>query len=320
MTVALLLTLPSMIASDPWIDWQTLKEASLQAHPSCVASHVSNYCQCLAWQSMSHPCKDTSCHLLSKLSFISMRCYQAVEFCFCSWWCCDAIVLWTYELLCCCKCCTTVVVADGAIVHTVMLRTLPVAGSCRFCFCDELVVVKCLNVSLFWVFLILGRRLGKGMRRSKNQWRKASFHWMVPRHSVNEGVGKEFYRKGSSLKRLPLNRRTLKVEIFCAHSSPFPNLRPYNCVLLLSCCCCWFVNFVITVVLVAIIAVAVADEFVCWMMQTGSLLGCCCSSFPRVAVVPVAAIHRFLTQKAVCLRFEVSWCPFLVDLVLTNLI
>ena len=42
---------------------------------------------------------------------------------------------------------------------------------------------------------------GKGMRPSRNQWRKAPFHWMGSRHSVNEGTGKEFYRKGNSLKR-----------------------------------------------------------------------------------------------------------------------
>ena len=43
--------------------------------------------------------------------------------------------------------------------------------------------------------------LGKGMRRSRNQWRKAPFHWMKAMHSVNEGFGKEFYRKGNSVKR-----------------------------------------------------------------------------------------------------------------------
>ena len=42
---------------------------------------------------------------------------------------------------------------------------------------------------------------GKGMRRSRNQWRAAPFHWMGYRHSVNEGIGKEFYRKGNSVKR-----------------------------------------------------------------------------------------------------------------------
>ena len=40
-----------------------------------------------------------------------------------------------------------------------------------------------------------------GMRRSRNQWRKTPFHWMRERHSVNEGFGKEFYRKDNSLKR-----------------------------------------------------------------------------------------------------------------------
>ena len=42
----------------------------------------------------------------------------------------------------------------------------------------------------------------KGMRRSKNQWREAPIHWMRTRHSVNEGFGKEFYRKGNSMKGL----------------------------------------------------------------------------------------------------------------------
>ena len=46
------------------------------------------------------------------------------------------------------------------------------------------------------------RVLGKGMRRSKNQWREAPFHWIMARHSVNEGFGKEFYRKSNLVKRL----------------------------------------------------------------------------------------------------------------------
>ena len=50
--------------------------------------------------------------------------------------------------------------------------------------------------------------LGKGIQRSRNQWRKAPFHWM----RVNEGFGKEFHRKSKSVKRSghPVNRRDLK--------------------------------------------------------------------------------------------------------------
>ena len=47
----------------------------------------------------------------------------------------------------------------------------------------------------------LERSLGKGMRRSRNQWRETPFHWMSERHSVSEGFGKEFYREGNSVKR-----------------------------------------------------------------------------------------------------------------------
>ena len=43
------------------------------------------------------------------------------------------------------------------------------------------------------------------------------------RHSVNEGFGKEFYRKGNSVKRFrPVSEslQTLNIEIFCAHPLP----------------------------------------------------------------------------------------------------
>ena len=49
--------------------------------------------------------------------------------------------------------------------------------------------------------LLLEPSFGKGTRRSRNQWREAPCHWMGSRHSVNGGVGKEFYRKGNSVKR-----------------------------------------------------------------------------------------------------------------------
>ena len=45
----------------------------------------------------------------------------------------------------------------------------------------------------------LERSFGKGNRRSQNQWRKALFRWMVSRHSVDEGDGKDFFRYGHSL-------------------------------------------------------------------------------------------------------------------------
>ena len=47
-----------------------------------------------------------------------------------------------------------------------------------------------------------GPYLGRGMWRNRSQWRTAPFHWTRARHSVNEGFGKEFHRKGNSVKRL----------------------------------------------------------------------------------------------------------------------
>ena len=43
--------------------------------------------------------------------------------------------------------------------------------------------------------------LGKGMRRSRNQWREVPFHWITARHAMNGGLGKEFHRKGNSVRR-----------------------------------------------------------------------------------------------------------------------
>ena len=45
--------------------------------------------------------------------------------------------------------------------------------------------------------------LMKGMRRSRSQWREASFHWMRERHSVNEGFGKDFHRKKQITEEVP---------------------------------------------------------------------------------------------------------------------
>ena len=51
--------------------------------------------------------------------------------------------------------------------------------------------------SLHTVKKSLERSFGKGMRRSKNQRRTAPFHLMGSNHSVNERIGKEFYRKAN---------------------------------------------------------------------------------------------------------------------------
>ena len=73
---------------------------------------------------------------------------------------------------------------------------------------------------------LLKRSLGKGMRRSRNQWKEASFHWMRARHSVNEDFGKEFFRKDNSVNSVKRSRPfseppdSLKIEIFCMHPLP----------------------------------------------------------------------------------------------------
>ena len=56
---------------------------------------------------------------------------------------------------------------------------------------------------LFWY--VLEQSLGKRMRRSRHQWRKAPFHWKRVMHSVNEGQGHS------------MNHRTLRIEFFCVH-------------------------------------------------------------------------------------------------------
>ena len=56
---------------------------------------------------------------------------------------------------------------------------------------------------------------------------------MKARNSVNEGFGKEFYRKGNSVKRFrPLSESPdsdLKIEIFCAHPLPKSPLQDFPC-------------------------------------------------------------------------------------------
>ena len=56
----------------------------------------------------------------------------------------------------------------------------------------------------------------------KSVKRSAFFHWMRARHLVNEGFGKESYRKGNSVKGSGLFSEPpdSKVEIFCAHPLP----------------------------------------------------------------------------------------------------
>ena len=46
-----------------------------------------------------------------------------------------------------------------------------------------------------------GQILGKGMRRSTFQWKKGLFSEKGGGNSVNGGFGKDFYRKGNSVKR-----------------------------------------------------------------------------------------------------------------------
>ena len=43
--------------------------------------------------------------------------------------------------------------------------------------------------------------LGKGMRRSTFQWKKGFFSEKGGGNSVNQGFGKDFYRKGNSVRR-----------------------------------------------------------------------------------------------------------------------
>ena len=79
---------------------------------------------------------------------------------------------------------------------------------------------KFVNFSSFWPFLCFGlpgRLLnqaqindssepifGKGMRQSSFQWTKGFFSEKGGGNSVNQGFGKDFYRKGNSVKRFGL--------------------------------------------------------------------------------------------------------------------
>ena len=69
------------------------------------------------------------------------------------------------------------------------------------------------------------RNLEKGMRRSRNHWREAPFHRMRPRHPANKGFGKEFYRRGASVKRSgPFSEPPDSENWFFYSLIPFPNL------------------------------------------------------------------------------------------------
>ena len=78
--------------------------------------------------------------------------------------------------------------------------------------------------------------LGRGCDEAKNQWRKAPFHWKGSRHSVNEGNGKEFHRKGNSLKRFRWFSESPLQKLKISALIPFPTLHSYpRLVTLLTC-------------------------------------------------------------------------------------
>ena len=64
------------------------------------------------------------------------------------------------------------------------------SGRDKNCNCNPWVITK---NHLWTVGFCLERSLGKWIRRSRNQWRKAPFHWMRARHSMNDGLGNELY-------------------------------------------------------------------------------------------------------------------------------
>ena len=70
---------------------------------------------------------------------------------------------------------------------------------------------------------------GKGMRRSTFQWRKGVFSEKGAGNSVNEGLGKDFYRKGSSVKSFgpftePPDSENWRVAVLI----PFPKISSYQ--------------------------------------------------------------------------------------------
>ena len=115
----------------------------------------------------------------------------------------------------------------GEVSGAICLKTLVLLGSALELFRKFFGAV----CAIYWLWgsslapetvtLCLERSFGKGMRRSRTQWREAPFHWMGSRHSVNEGTGKEL---GKAIQWRGLghsaNRRTLKIKIFCAHPLP----------------------------------------------------------------------------------------------------
>ena len=71
---------------------------------------------------------------------------------------------------------------------------------------------------------------GKGMRRSTFQWKKGIFSEKGGGNSVNQGLGKDFYRKGNSVKRFglfaePPDSQNWKLAVLI----PFPKIISYLC-------------------------------------------------------------------------------------------
>ena len=69
---------------------------------------------------------------------------------------------------------------------------------------------------------------GKGMRRSSFQWKKGIFSAKGGGNSVNQGLGKDLYRKGNSVKRFgpftePPDSENWKVAVLL----PFPKISSY---------------------------------------------------------------------------------------------
>ena len=66
----------------------------------------------------------------------------------------------------------------------------------------------------------LGTEFGEGNRTKQKSVKRSD--WITARHSKNKGLGKEFYRKGNSVKRIwPFGESLdFRIEIFCAHPLP----------------------------------------------------------------------------------------------------
>ena len=69
---------------------------------------------------------------------------------------------------------------------------------------------------------------GKGMRRSTFQWKKGIFSEKEGGNSVNRGFGKDFYRKGNSVKRFgPFTELPDSENWKVAVLIPFPKISSY---------------------------------------------------------------------------------------------